>query len=247
MDRDDPEKRIADGHQFAEQKRNADLRPAPADMAFPSQTPGYRRKRTNRAIRRSLIILALLGGGLIGVVVGAGEPGAGWFGVRVLGVVLMALGGLITAVWLIKANTDARKDRALREPGTVHLLTVAATFFEGGEDPDRWELTSEMQIRLDSGRTSRGSYYATLTNMDLRRTRRRYAPDGAEIIRPRPSDGLLPHFDEWFVAGASLRCRYNPSNPDKLLVLPFAARGDRVRCDEFRGAGSDYVWFHSAT
>ena len=44
-----------------------------------------------------------------------------------------------------------------------------------------------------------------------------------------------------------MRCQYNPANPDKVLVFPSAAPGDRISYNEFIGAGSDYLWFSSAT
>lgn len=250
MGQDDPEKRVADlEDQLGGQKRDADLRPAHhnAEMAYPSQIPGYRRRRAKRLRRRWAIAMALLAGGTIGVTLGGCEPGAMWFGVLVLGAVLLVLCGLMTAIWLIGADAYAKKDRARRECGVVQLLTVASKYFDGGEGADYWKLTSEMQIRLDSGRTFRGSYHATLENMALRRTRPCYFPDGVEVVRPGLSGGLLPHFDEWFVVGASMRCLYNPTNPDKVAVLPSAARGDRMSYNEFVGAGSDYVWFYTAT
>ena len=145
------------------------------------------------------------------------------------------------------ARAGYKKDLALREGGTVELLTVGSTRVTGYSKWDHWELACEMQIRLDSGYTTRGSYGATVQDKRLRRTRRYYTPDGTERIGPRPSDGLLAHFDEWFRAGASLRCEYNAADPDRVVVFPFAAQGDRIRYGEFASVGSDYVWFHSTT
>ncbi|OBA79507.1 hypothetical protein A9W99_20810 [Mycobacterium sp. 1164966.3] len=162
-----------------------------------------------------------------------------------VGLAITLLSVLISAGWWIRAIAGAKKDRALREGGTVELLTVASSYIPA--EDDYWELTSDMQIRLDSGPTLRGSYCATVEDWRLRKRRRAFTPDGVEIIRPRPSGGMLPHFDEWFCVGASMRCQYNPANPDKVLVFPFAERGDRIRYNEFIGAGSDYVWFFSAT
>ncbi|WP_156661322.1 hypothetical protein [Mycobacterium sp. 852002-51163_SCH5372311] len=162
-----------------------------------------------------------------------------------VGVAVILLSVLIAVGWWIRAIAGAKKDSALRQRGTVELLTVASSYVPA--EDDYWELTSEMQIRLDSGHTLRGSYCATVEDWRLRKRRRAFTPDGVEIIRPRPSDGMLPHFDEWFCVGASMRCLYNPTNPDKVLVFPFAERGDRIRYNEFIGAGSDYVWFSSAT
>ncbi len=47
------------------------------------------------------------------------------------------------------------KDLALREPGTVELLTVASSPFIN-IDTEAWKLTSKVQIRLDSGQTFSG-------------------------------------------------------------------------------------------
>jgi hypothetical protein len=103
-----------------------------------------------------------------------------------------------------------------------------------------------MQIRLDNGHTFRGSYFATVMERRLRRTRRYVTPDGVTKIRPRP-EGYLPHFDEWFRVGASWRCHYNPANPDKLVVFPLTVEGDRVKDHGLFRPSSDYVEFYSAT
>jgi hypothetical protein len=51
-------------------------------------------------------------------------------------------------------------------------------------------------------------------------------------------------FDAWFRVGASLRCLYNPTNPDRVIVFPFAARGDELTYNLFT---TDDVEFMSAT
>jgi hypothetical protein len=51
----------------------------------------------------------------------------------------------------------------------------------------------------------------------------------------------------WFHVGSSLRCVYNPTNPDKVLVFPFAVKGDEVSYNEITNTGPDHVWFYSAT
>jgi hypothetical protein len=252
----DPEKRIGDlEQQLAEQKRDADREPAhhDAEMAFPSQTPGYRRRKDKKSTRRILMLIAPLYAVPIGFFLidwgrEDGVPaGVGWLGVAMI--FLSVLIVLIAVPLAIRAIAGLTKDRGRREPGAVELLTVASSFDEGlGNDRvAKWELRSEMQIRLDTGHTFRGSYYATIENWRLRKPRRAYTPDGVEIIRSRPSGGALLHFDEWFLVGASLRCVYNPTNPDQLVVLPFAVRGERVRYSEITVAGSDFVWFRSAT
>ena len=165
----------------------------------------------------------------------------------------------IAVTWAIKHIMGNKKDRALREPGTVELLTVASAYFVR-ESGDYWELTSEMQIRLDSGHTFRGSYYATIENSRLRRTQAASAADAVELPHPRsvlsarrlfgntgPWGGSVPHFDEWFCVGASMRCMYNPTNPDKVLVFPHAVPGDEVTYNDLNSAGPNHVWFYSAT
>lgn len=220
-------------------------------MAFPSQTPDYRRESKKKATRRGLAIAGLAFSAPVPCIVImralAGEAiprGVVWLGV-VLGVLVV----LVPACWAITATVKARREATQRQPGTVELLTVTSSFFRGLEDPDYWELTGEMQIRLDSGHTFRGSYRATLTTWQMRRTRRAYTPEGVEIITPRDSGDPIPHFQEWFVVGAVLPCLYNPTNPDQVLVLPSDARGERVPepIDKPWNVTSDYVWFYSAT
>ena len=244
MDQDDPEKRIADLEHLAEQQR---------EPAIPSQTPGYLRRKDKRSTRRIVMFIATLFAAPLGFMFtewGLEDDGLHWL--VWLGVALIFVSALIVLTLLplaIGAVARRMMDRKRREPGTVELLTVASSFIEGvGTNRlAKWELRSEMQIRLDSGRTMRGSYLATIENWRLRKRRRAFRPDGVEIIRPRPSGGELPHFDEWFRVGASLRCLYNPTNPDQLVVFPFAERGDQVRYSEISLAGSDHVWFRSAT
>ena len=133
-------------------------------------------------------------------------PGVVMLGVVAIGVVLSVL----PVLYLVRAvRIDLaleKKDLALREPGTVQLLTVASSLIHDDESWDYWELTTDMQIRLDSGPTFRGSY-CTAT----------YAG---------PS-----HFDAWFRVGASLRCLYNPTNPDHVYVFPYAAPNDALPGD----------------
>lgn len=256
MDQDDPEQRIGElEHHLGAQERGTDLRRAHhgAEMAFPSQTPDYQRRKDKKSTRRILILIVPFYAVPLGFwAIEWGREGGGPGGVVWLGVAMIVLSALIVLIAIplgIKAIAGLAKDRARREPGTVEVLTVASSFHEGLGDNvvAHWELRSDMQIRLDSGHTFRGSYSATVENWRLRKRRRAYTPDGVEIIRSRPSGGALPHFEEWFRVGASLRCLYNPTKPDQLLLLPFAGRGDRPRYSELARAGSDHVWFNSAT
>jgi hypothetical protein len=107
-----------------------------------------------------------------------------------------------------------KKDLALREPGTVQLLTVASSLIRDSDGPDSWKLTSDVQIRLNNGHTFRGSYCTT--------TGTGPTPDRAKV----KSD-----IDAWFRGGASLRCLYNPTDPDHVYVFPHAAPDDALPGD----------------
>jgi hypothetical protein len=225
-------------------------------MAFPSQTPGYRRLQKKKEIQLVLIGASLslsltIGIALIVWGVADAAPSLVWLGVAIMfpGVLLVP----IAVTRAIKHITGNKKDRALREPGTVELLTVASSYFGVAEESPYWELTSEMQIRLDSGHTFRGSYYATIASSQLRRTQGNTAADAVALRYPRlfgdigPPGDTVPHFDEWFCVGASLRCMYNPTNPDKVLVFPQAVQADEVTYNDRNSSGPDHVWFYSAT
>jgi hypothetical protein len=123
-----------------------------------------------------------------------------------------------------------RKDLALREPGTVQLLTVASCPFLN-VDAEDWELTTNMQIRLDSGQTFDGRYYTF-----------RDSGPGRHRAKVRP-------FDSWFRVGASMRCLFNPTNSSSVWVFPFAAPGDALRPPPLnaRRTPEGFVWFSSAT
>ena len=202
-------------------------------MGFPSQTPGYQRRATKED-NRQLIILIALAAGLFGVgpaaiILGWNArtvmPSVVWLGVVVLGVAIMLVSVLIPVRWVIKFNAEAKKEQALRKPGTVEPLTVASSLLKS-ENVDSWELTSDLQIRLDSGPTFRGSYRASVETWRLRD----FGP-----------------LDAWFRVGASWRCQYDPTNPDKVVVFPRAVRGDEVTYNELTNTGPDHVWFFSAT
>jgi hypothetical protein len=114
-----------------------------------------------RLLRRIVICVALLAGGPFVFDAGWDKrtvwPGVVWVGVVVLGVVLIGLGLLLPVGWLIVLYARFKKDRALQEPGTVQLLTAVTSPIKRGSDQDEWwELTSDMQIRLDSGTRSAG-------------------------------------------------------------------------------------------
>jgi hypothetical protein len=223
MDQGDPEKRIADlERQLAEQRHGADL---------PPQTPGYLRRSEKKLWQRVAICTALFVVGNLLIVFGPEArtvvPGVVWIGLVVLGVVLVVLSVLLPVRWLTNFRVEVKKEAALRKPGTVELLTVASSFVRGGEGPDHWELKSQLQICLDSGDTFRGSYRTTVEDHRLR-----------EWGQP---------LDAWFHVGSSLLCRYNPTNPDKVLVFPFAVKGDEVSYNEITNTGPDHVWFYSAT
>ena len=212
--------------------RYADVLPChDDDMAGPPQTPDYQRGLDEKANRRILIFSAFLVGGIIaiavGVVVRTVLPGAVWLGVVALGVVLTVLSVLIPVRWAIIAAARVEKDRALREPGTVQLLTATTSPVDWG-DTQAWKLTSDIQIRLDSGHTFNGTYH-TIEVVAL-----------GHRAKDKPSD-------KWFHVGASLRCLYNPTNPDKVLVFPFAARGDELTYNEIAVSGREHVRFWSAT
>ena len=238
MGRDDAEKRIADHRD--------------AQTASPSQTPGNRRRMESKRWRTVYIgtaVFLVLAVGLIFITFGLDRDDGAVHSVVWFGVAMIVLSVLIPAALVIRLIVREFKESPLRQPGTVELLTVASSRHYGAnhdcwghhyrDDGNYWELTSEMQIRLNNGQTFRGSYFTQLQLWQMYRTRRYVTPDGVTKIRPRPQH-YLPHFDEWFRVGASLRCLYNPANPDEVLVTPFEARGDRVEHE-------DYVSFHSAT
>jgi hypothetical protein len=143
-----------------------------------------------------------------------GTHGVVWTGVAVLGVVVL---GVAAARRVLLSRRSGRaaiaayeKDLALRQPGTVDLLTIASSPFVNIDTED-WELTTNMQIRLDSGQTFSGFYYTFADS-----------GPGGHRAKVRP-------FDSWFRAGASLRCLANPTNPHRVWVFPFAAPGDVLR------------------
>lgn len=233
---DDPAKRIGDMEdQLAEQKHDADLRPAHhhAEKAF----------RDKEATRRVLIYVALVftfGAGFWVMAHGlereAVPRGVVWLGVAIL---------VLSGCGLIKAIAGLMKKRELRDPDTVQLLTVASSRCGSvGSIRDRFELTSEMQIRLDSGQTFRGSYQAIVGPQRMREWWWRAFPPDSGRLRRRitPQEAL----DAWFHVGASLLCEYNPKYPNKVVVFPFAARGDRVTYN-LNPSGDDHVSFYSAT
>jgi hypothetical protein len=114
------------------------------------------------------------------------------------GFVLVGLGILGVVTVVIVHGPLRKKIVALREPGTANVLT----FNPGGADSESGTqlLTSELQIRLDSGHTVRGPFWAMIGPLDAAR----------------------------FHVGASLRCLVNPARPNVVQVFPFAAPGDAL-------------------
>lgn len=138
----------------------------------------------------------------------------------------MLLSALLPVRWIVNFKAETAKEQALRKPGTVELLTAASTF-KRSADGNSWELRSELQILLDSGPTFRGPYRTAVEDWRLE-----------DWGRP---------LDAWFRVGATLRCLYNPTNPDQVLVFPHATRGTEVTYNELTTTGPDHVWFYSAT
>jgi hypothetical protein len=233
MDQDDPEKRLADREErLAEQKDDADLRPAHHDLAaaLPSQTPGYARK-VKRAIDRVVWgSIALLVVGFLVIDIGhhlENDEAAGrvvW-----LGVALLLLSVLIAVASMIKVRMRGKKETALQEPGTVELITLKSAYDARLNKRRLWDLTSEMQIRLDSGPTFSASYQAFS-----------WANPGGHRAKVQP-------FDAWFRVGASLRCLVNPTNSDSVWVFPFAAPGDTVQLSVNATRTQKWILFSSAT
>jgi hypothetical protein len=228
MEQDGSEKRIADlEHQLDAQKHDADLQSSRLDpeTVYPSQTPGYGRSGRIPFLRNLAIVSALFAGGPIVMVVG---HGARLTDVVWLGVVLVLLGVLLPVCWMIGYIGEAKKEQALRNRGTVELLTVDSSFLESKDSGSgsSWRLRSELQIRLDGGPTFRGTYRTSVSEGKLRA----WGP-----------------LDAWFRVGASLRCLYNPTNPDKVLIFPQAGRDDEVTYNKLFNTEPDNVWFFSAT
>jgi hypothetical protein len=150
-------------------------------------------------------------------------PEVMWIGVVVLGVVVLGVVAARQVLLSVRSGRAAmaayEKDLALREPGTVKLLTVASSPFINIDTED-WELTSNMQIRLDSGQTFSGSYYPFAGSGSL-----------GHRAKVRP-------FDSWFRVGASLRCLFNPTNSNSVWVFPFAAQVTRYGHHRWMRRGS---------
>lgn len=256
MAQDDPEERVADP------EHDAGVNPTDgvAATTFPSQTPGYGRRKGGQTTRRMLVLVSqlfLLVFGFAVVDYGLEREGGASSGIVWTGIAIMVVCGLIAVAIAIAFVVELTKENALpRQPGTVRLLTVSASFCQNvvAGDRDSWALTSEMEIRLDSGHTFRGSYCTNVGDQQQREWWWAAFPPERGRLRRRitPREAL----DAWFHVGASLLCGYSPTNPDKLLVFPFAALGDRATYDAlndevskhvWRNDGPDYVWFRSAT
>ena len=199
-------------------------------MESPGQTPDYLRRSKGRFMAQLGIVCALFVGGLIAVVISfeardAMSDGV-WRAVVAFGVVCLVLSVLIPVRYAFKFKRKSAKERALREVGTVELLSAASSLRKS-EDVDAWELSSELQIRLDSGRMFSGYYRTSVETWRLR-----------EWGRP---------LEAWFHVGANRRCLFNPTNPDHVIVFPFANRGDQVSYNDLTNTGPDHVSFYSAT
>jgi len=171
-----------------------------ADMEI-TPKPGHQRqidKTSNRNIVAMVLVLAGICVIVLSVVLRTEMPGVVMLGVVALGVVLIVLpaGYLVRALQQFDARE--RKDRALRQPGTVELLTVETSVERDEDLPDTVVLRSDLQIRLDSGDTISGPYLAY------------FKTDS-------------PHAAKFHVA-ARLRCLVNPENAWKVRV-PLDAPG----------------------
>lgn len=158
----------------------------------PEEDAGNRRPAKIIAIR--LAVLALP----VGIVLVAIGWGIGAVTTAVVGAVLVALGLLGVVSLVIVTKSLREKDLALREPGTALVLT-----FKPGDpssDSGTQQLSSELEIRVDSGHTVSGPYWAHIG----------------------PLDAALFH------VGAALRCLVNPAQPDVVQVFPFASPGDML-------------------
>lgn len=216
-------------------------------MAFPSQTSGYQRRERTKTIRTVVLGFAMVAGTAVGALVVADgldrENGAArnivW-----LGIAIIVMSVLMFFMLLVTRILAAKKQGPLLEPGTVQLLAVESTY-RYFDERYRWELTSEMQIRLDSGHICRGTYLARVKDETLREWWWGAFPPKPGRLRRRitPKEAL----DAWFHVGASLRCLYNPNNPDDVVVFPFAARGDRLAYSIFDSDGTGQICFESAT
>jgi hypothetical protein len=186
-----------------------------ADMAFPPQTPGYQGRLLKQFRRPDWMqrvgFLLFIGGG-IGWEERRVVPGVLSVGVMVIGVVVLVVHLLNRSLRGRAAVAAYKKDLALRKPGTVELLTARSALIPDS-DGDKWKLGSDMQIRLDSGPAFRG-HYCTWTGA------------GPTHLRPE-----VRPFDSWFHVGASLRCLYDPANPDRVYVFPHAAPDDALPGD----------------
>ncbi len=110
---------------------------------------------------------------------------------------VLAVVGLLGAVRLfVVARSLHAKDLALREPGTALVMT-----FKPGDpssDSGTQQLSSELDIRLDSGHTVSGPYWAHIVPLDAAQ----------------------------FHVGATLRCLVNPAQPEVVQVFPGASPGE---------------------
>lgn len=249
MDQDDAEKRISELESQLAEKRPGDLGSThdDADTAFPAQTPDYQKRER----RKTIWIVAMSFTAIVGLAIGIfvfdygfdREDGAA-HDVMWLGVAIVLLIVLTPLILLIRAVVKAKRQRPLRELGTIELLSVA-TNYRFLDESYGWELTSEMAIRLDSGHICRGIYLARVEDAPLREWWWRAFPPDKGRLRRRitPREAL----EAWFYVGAEVRCLFNPRNPDKVTAFPFAATGDRLTYKTVNSAAAGQLEFESAT
>jgi hypothetical protein len=165
--------------------------------------PGYQSEETKTVLRRfAAVALILLGLAVIlfGLVSRTVLHGVATLGVVALGVALIVLPVryLVRAVRIDLALE--KKDRALREPGTVELLTMKSWVVHDSDLPDSVGLRSDLRVRLDNGYTISGPYSTRIQD---------------------------PTIAAQFHVGARLHCLVNPAKPETVWV-PVVAPGDAL-------------------
>ncbi len=141
------------------------------------------------------LAVVVLPAGILLIAIGWGMDAAT---LLVPGVALLVVGLLGLVSLLVIGRSLSEKELALRESGTVQLLTFMPD--ETNPASGTQQLTSELQILLDSGHTLSGPYWAHIGPLDATK----------------------------FHVGATLRCLVNPTSPDVVQVFPSAAPGDAL-------------------
>lgn len=217
------------------------------DGALPSQTPNYQQRQRAKTIVIVVMTFAAIAALVVGIMlVDYGfdrEDGAArdvlWLGIAIILVV-----ALTPLILLAKAIVMNKREKPRRQPGTVQLHSVASAYrYVDADMGHMWELTSQMEIRLDTGHTCRGIYLGRVQSETLRQWWWRAFPPEKGRLRRRikPQEAL----EEWFHVGNKLPCLYNPTNPDVVVVFPFATQSDGLTLN---GADSQaHMHFESAT